>query len=128
MLVGEVLRTKGSVQPVNIGPEATIGEFVRLLMEKNVGAAAVCDAGGGIIGMISERDLVRGIFEIGAGVADIHVRDLMTADVVACHSDDSIKSIQDMMIEGRFRHMPVIEEGKLIGMVSMRNIVENLNS
>jgi CBS domain-containing protein len=126
MLVGEVLRAKGHDKARTIGPDVTIGAFVETLMDQHIGAVAVCDAGGGIIGMISERDIVRGISEIGAGVADVHVRDLMTADVVVCNSGDSMEGIREMMIEGRFRHMPVVEEGELIGMVSMRDVVIHL--
>jgi len=128
MLVGEVLHAKGHDKARTIGPDVTVGEFVDMLMDQHIGAVAVCDAGGGIIGMISERDIVRGISEIGAGIADIQVRDLMTADVIACNSNDSLESIREMMIEGRFRHMPVISEGELIGMVSMRDIVIHMKS
>ena len=126
MIVSDVIVAKGKPADT-IGPDASIGEFVDLLMDKHVGAVAVCDAGGGIIGMISERDIVRGLSVIGAGVADVKVRDLMTADVVACNSKDSLQGIREMMMEGRFRHMPVVEEGALIGMITMRDIVDHLN-
>jgi len=125
MLVGDVILAKGG-ETETIQPDAPVGEFVTLLMEKHIGAVAVCDAAGGIVGMISERDLVGGLSEVGAGVADILVRDLMTADVVACNSKDKLDDILAMMIEGGFRHMPVIEEGALVGMISMRDVIVHI--
>jgi len=111
---------------VTVSPDARIGEFIDILVAKDIGAVAVCDAGGGIIGMVTERDLVRGLSEAGAGVADILVRDLMSPDVIACNSGDTIQSIREMMAEGHFRHMPVVEEGELVGMISMRDIFVQL--
>ena len=86
----------------------------------------VVDGGGGIVGMISERDLVRGVVESGGDIVDKTVRELMTADVVACKSSDLLGDIKSMMSEGRFRHMPVIEEGELVGVISIRDIVDLL--
>lgn len=127
MLVGDVLLAKGG-ETETIGPDASVGEFVALLMDKHIGAAVVCDAGGGIVGMISERDLVRGLSEIGAGVAAVQVRDLMVTDVVVCDAGDTLTVIREIMAEGGFRHMPVIEEGALVGMITMRDVVVHLAS
>ncbi len=125
MLVGDVILAKGG-ETETIEPDAPVSAFVSLLMDKHIGAVAVCDASGGIVGMISERDVVGGLSKAGAGVADVLVRDLMTTDVVACSSKDGLEDILAMMIEGGFRHVPVVDEGALVGMISMRDIIGHI--
>ncbi len=124
MLVRTVLETKAAVATVK--PELAMTKLAERLTEHHIGALAVVDAGGGIIGVISERDVVRGLADHGAVLADLTVRDLMTADVVACKPDDSLADIREMMAVGRFRHMPVVEEGELVGMISVRDIVSHM--
>jgi CBS domain-containing protein len=125
MDVGTAIRAKKS-EVVTVSADDSIQALARTLTDNQVGAVPVVDAGGGIVGMISERDLVRGLASSGAEIVDLSVRDLMTADVVACKASDSLSDIKEMMTEGRFRHMPVIEEGELIGIVAIRDVMEHM--
>ena len=124
MLVRTVLEAKAAVATVK--PDLAMSDLAARLIEHRIGALAVVDAGGGMIGVISERDVVRGLADHGAALADLAVRDLMTADVVACKPEDSLADIREMMALGRFRHMPVVEEGELVGMISVRDIVSHM--
>ena len=125
MDVGTAIRANSPVV-VTVSADDDIRTLAGILTENHIGAVPVVDGGGGIVGMISERDLVRGIASGGADIVGQTVRDLMTADVVACKATDSLADIRDMMTEGRFRHMPVIEEGELVGIITIRNIVDNM--
>jgi len=124
MQVRTVLEAKAAVATVK--PDLAMSDLASRLIEHRIGALAVVDAGGGMIGVISERDVVRGLADHGAALADLAVRDLMTADVVACKPEDSLADIREMMALGRFRHMPVVEEGELVGMISVRDIVSHM--
>jgi CBS domain-containing protein len=125
MDVGTAIRSN-KTGIVTVNANDSIQDLARVLQEHHIGAVPVVDAGGGIVGMISERDLVRGLAEAGADIVNKTVRSLMTADVVACNSSDSLSDIKEMMTEGRFRHMPVIEEGNLVGIITIRDIVEHM--
>jgi CBS domain-containing protein len=125
MDVGTAIRSK-SPGVVTVSADDTIQALAAVLLENHIGAVPVVDGGGGIVGMISERDLVRGLATKGADIVNMTVRNLMTADVVACNSSDSLSVIKEMMTEGRFRHMPVIEEGELIGVITIRDVVEHM--
>jgi CBS domain-containing protein len=125
MDVGTAIRSK-KAGVVTVTPDQSIEALAAILLEHHIGALPVVDGGGGIVGMISERDLVRGLATSGGEIVNLTVRDLMTADVVACKSTDSLSGIKEMMTEGRFRHMPVIEESELVGLITIRDIVEHM--
>ncbi|MBT3703530.1 MAG: CBS domain-containing protein [Alphaproteobacteria bacterium] len=125
MDVGTAIRTRPS-GVVTVNADDTIQVLASVLLEHHIGAVPVVDGRGGIVGMISERDLVRGLATKGGDIINMTVRNLMTADVVACNSSDPLSVIKEMMTEGRFRHMPVIEEGELVGVVTIRDVVEHL--
>ena len=125
MDVGTAIRARGTTV-ITVSADDSIQSFAQVLQDNHIGAVPVVDAGGGIVGMISERDLVRGVANSGGDIVSQTVRDLMTADVVACKSSDSLSMIKEMMIEGRFRHMPVVEDGELVGMITIRDIAEHL--
>jgi CBS domain-containing protein len=125
MDVGTAIRSKSS-GVVTVSADDSIQALAGTLLENHIGAVPVVDGGGGIVGMISERDLVRGLATKGADIVNMTVRNLMTADVVACKSSDSLSDIKEMMTEGRFRHMPVIEEGELVGVITIRDVVEHM--
>ena len=80
---------------------------------------------GGLCGIISERDLARGLADHGAKLLDMRVSQLMTADVVTCSPDDGIDQLMHTMTEGRFRHLPVIEDGRMIGIISIGDVVKH---
>ena len=124
MHVADILKTKGS-NVVTSGADETVAATARLLNLKRIGAVVVCDAPGAVIGVISERDIVRGIAVNGQRALDMRVRDLMTSDVIACKPTDTIAEVMQVMTLGRFRHLPVIEDGKLQGIISIGDVVKN---
>ncbi len=124
MHVADILKTKGS-NVVTSGADETVAATARLLNVKRIGAVVVCDAPGKVIGVISERDIIRGIALNGQRALDMRVGDLMTSDVVVCKPTDTIAGVMQVMTLGRFRHLPVIEDGKLQGIISIGDVVKN---
>ena len=124
MLIRQILAGKGR-EVVSTRPDATIAEVARLLKAKRIGAVVVTDADGALCGIISERDLARGLADHGAELLGMRVRDLMTADVSTCAPDDGIDKLMQQMTEGRFRHLPVIEDGRMIGIISIGDVVKH---
>ena len=124
MFVSDILKGKGG-NVVSLTSEQPVGEALALLAQHRIGAVLVLDAGGGIAGILSERDLVRAMHRHGRAVFDKRVTDLMTTPVVTCSPRDPVGAIEGMMTAQRFRHVPVIDEGKLIGIVSIGDVVKN---
>jgi CBS domain-containing protein len=106
-------------------PEDTIEAAAMLLSTNNIGALPVRDGEGNLIGVISERDIVRGFAEQGSKVRDLRVRDLMTRDVITCSPDDTVKHAMKLMTQRHIRHLPVVEDGALISMISSRDVMES---
>ncbi len=124
MHVADILKTKGS-NVVTSGADETVAATARLLNLKRIGAVVVCDAPGKVIGVISERDIIRGIAINGQRALDMRVGDLMTSDVIVCKPTDTIAEVMQVMTHGRFRHLPVIGDDKLQGMISIGDVVKN---
>ncbi len=124
MHVADILKTKGS-NVVTSNADETVVATARLLNLKRIGAVVVCDAPGKVIGVISERDIIRGIAVNGQRALDMRVRDLMTSEVIVCKPTDTIAEVMQVMTLGRFRHLPVIEDGKLQGIISIGDVVKN---
>ena len=124
MKVQEILAHKGG-KVVTIRPDATISTAVHRLALERIGALVVSEDGISIAGILSERDLILALAEEGAGILapDRRVRDLMTKGVRTCRPDDLVKSVMAEMTRHRFRHMPVVEDGRLIGVVSIGDVV-----
>jgi len=124
MYVRDILSTKGG-RIVTIRPDATIAAATQLLAKHRIGAVLVTDATDGIAGILSERDIVRGLAKHGATVADLSVSDLMTRDVHTCTPNDTIADIMGVMTAQRIRHLPVLDEdGRLAGIVSIGDVVK----
>jgi CBS domain-containing protein len=123
MLIGQILAGKGR-EVVSTRPDATIAEVARLLKARRIGAVVVTDAGGELCGIISERDLARGLADHGADLLDMRVSQLMTADVVTCSPDDGIGQLMHTMTERRFRHLPVVQDGEMVGIISIGDVVK----
>src|SRR5262245_33039016 len=121
MLIAQILAGKGR-EVVSTRPEATIAEVESMLKARRLGADVVTDTAGDLCGIISERDLARGLADHGAKLLDMRVRQLMTADVVTCSPEDGIGQLMHTMTERRFRHLPVIEDGKMIGIISIGDV------
>ena len=123
MLVSHILREKGR-EVLAIGPDATLAEAARVLTKNRIGALIVRDAGGALCGIISERDIVRAVAEEGAAALAFAVASRMTKDVATCEETDTIEEIMETMTRCRFRHMPVMEDDAVTGIVSIGDVVK----
>ena len=124
MLVAEVLHTKGS-SVATIAPGASVAEVLRALAEHRVGALVVSPDGGHIEGIVSERDIVRHLDRVGARLLDEATRTIMTSDVRTCSPGDNVEELMVVMTEHRIRHVPVVENGALVGIVSIGDVVKS---
>ncbi len=123
MRVRDVLSRKGAAV-ATISAASRVAEVAAALAEHRVGALVVSDDGSGIDGIISERDLVRGLATYGAELLNMPVGELMTADVHTCGLADEVSELARTMTEKRFRHMPVVVDGVLSGIVTIGDIVK----
>ena len=124
MRIYEVLSGKGSQDVVTIKPDATVRELIALLAKHNIGALVVSTDGSSVDGIVSERDVVRRLHELEA-VVDLPVSDIMTADVETCTVEDSVNDLMKIMTARRFRHLPVVADGRLTGIVSIGDVVKH---
>ena len=122
MRVADVLKSNRQSLATCI-PEESITSICTRLSALNIGAFPVCDAHGALVGIISERDVVRAFAKDGARLADMHVRDLMTRDVTTCTQETSMVEAEKLMNKHRVRHLPVTEGAKLVGMLSIRDVM-----
>ena len=123
MTVARILAEKGSAV-VTVSPERTLDEAIHLLADKSIGALVVTDADGSVAGIISERDIMRVLARHGGASFDEPVSAHMTRKVVTCTRTTTIEDVMATMTNGRFRHVPVCEDGKLVGMVSIGDVVK----
>lgn len=124
MTVTLILAAKGR-DVVTIDPAATLAEATRLLAEKRIGAALILGADRRLVGIISERDIVRALAAGGAAALEEPVSKMMTRKVETCNEGETVASIMERMTAGKFRHMPVIDQGRLSGMVSIGDVVKH---
>jgi CBS domain-containing protein len=120
--ISDVLRSKGGTVST-VGPDMTVGELVDGLVRRNIGAMVVVGPGG-LVGIVSERDVVRKLHELGAALLDRPVSEIMTAQVITCTPADSVDSLTALMTTNRVRHVPVIDGGELTGIVSIGDVVK----
>lgn len=123
MKVAAILKDKGG-KVVTAKPEDTVAAVADLLKREKIGAVVVTGAGGSVAGILSERDIVRAIPAKGIDLLESRAADLMTRDVVTCTPDMDVHEVQKLMTEGRFRHIPVVVDGKLTGIVSVGDVVK----
>lgn len=124
MNVEQLLSDKGR-EVISVQPHRTLAEAVRVLSERRIGAVAVMGADGALVGILSERDIIRALGAEGAGALDSAVSRVMTAKVVTCRPQTSVDELMEIMTTGRFRHVPVIENGRVIGIVSIGDVVKH---
>ena len=122
MQVDNVLATKGS-QVATVGPDQSVREALALLAKYNVGALVVADAQANCIGIISERDIVRRA-AVDEGVFSLPVSDVMTAKVIVGRPHHDLLPVAHTMIEKRIRHLPIVDEGKVIGIISIGDVLK----
>lgn len=124
MLVKQILAMKDSDEIVTIGPDQTVEEAAQLLARRRIGAVVVSENDRTALGILSERDILRALGENGVGSLRGQVADLMTRKLVTCVTGDDALSVLDRMTQGRFRHMPVVDdEGGMIGLISIGDVV-----
>ena len=124
MIVMHILKLKGSAAVETIAPTAPISAAAATLAEKRYGALVVSTDGSSIAGIISERDIVRALAREAGGCLTMPVSKLMTERVETCAMSDSSNSVLERMTSGRFRHMPVVEDGKMVGLLSIGDVVK----
>ncbi|GBE43452.1 inosine-5'-monophosphate dehydrogenase [bacterium BMS3Bbin10] len=123
MTVGKILEKLGQ-QIATCRPEDTIQTVATILTTKGVGALPVCDERGEMVGIISERDIVTAFSLRGGEIKSLRVRDVMTSDVISCTGDDTPARARALLQTHRFRHLPVMNDGKLAGILSIRDLLE----
>lgn len=123
MNVATILKAKG-YNVVTASPGMTLAEAARLLSEKRIGALVIMQ-GRQMLGILSERDIVKTVAYAGAEALERSVRDVMTSRVVTCSLNDSVDELMDEMTDRRFRHLPVVEDGELVGIVSIGDVVKH---
>ena len=124
MTVTAILSAKGS-DVVSIEPSATLATAAKLLAARRIGSLVVLGAGGRLSGILSERDIVRAIGEHGVDALEQSVGQAMTRTVATCSPDDPIELIMERMTSGKFRHMPVVRQNRLAGIVSIGDVVKD---
>ncbi len=124
MRISEILRAKGS-EVVTVAPDASVRRLIALLADRNIGAVVVSRDGSTIEGIVSERDIVRRLNEHGAGLLDSPVSAIMTSPVRTCAPGDAVDGLRAIMTEHRIRHLPVVRDGRLAGLVSIGDVVKS---
>ena len=124
MTISIILASKGR-EVVTIAPSASLASAVGLLVEKCIGAVLILGADRRIVGILSERDVVRALAERGAGALEEPVSQTMTREVSTCNENESVFNIMERMTDERSRHVPVVDQGKLVGIVSIGDVVKH---
>ena len=124
MKIADVLKGKGS-SVVTTRPDSTVDTVIRRMRLERIGAVIISPDGKSIIGILSERDIVRALAEHGAALLAYKTQDLMTREVVTCSREDTLQSVMVKMTQRRIRHLPVVEQGRLAGIVSIGDAVKS---
>ena len=124
MIVSQILREKGH-DVYTVFKEISVKEVSALLAEKWIGAVVVTDQADAVEGIISERDVVRGLAQHGSSILDKKVEELMTKNVITHGLDDHIDDLMQEMSKSRIRHLPILDDGKLVGVISIGDVVKN---
>ena len=124
MLVSQILKSKPQAAVIFIAPGATVGDAVALLSEKRIGAVIVSRDGTTAEGILSERDIVRELGKRGPAVLSVKVEAIMTSRLVGCTAADQTNAVLQKMTDGRFRHMPVLDGSRMVGLISIGDVVK----
>ncbi|UWR21008.1 CBS domain-containing protein [Sulfitobacter sp. S190] len=124
MLVSQILNSKDSDKVVTAGPDLTIAGATAMLSERRIGTIVISANGETPDGILSERDIVRELGKQGAACLTDQVTGIMTRKLITCSRDTTAEQVMSQMTEGRFRHMPVLHEGKLVGLISLGDVVK----
>ena len=121
MLISDILRFKGS-EVVTIAPDASVTTLLAELADHNIGALVVRREGR-VVGIVSERDIVRRLHDLGHEVLDATVEQIMTTNVIACAPSDQVDQVANAMTDKRVRHLPVVDGEELVGIVTIGDVV-----
>jgi len=124
MLVQQILNSKDATDVISVKPGDTVASAANLLSTNRIGTVVVSADGTTLDGILSERDIVREIGKRGAGCLDDDVSSMMTSKITTCTPQDRSDEVLEMMTSGRFRHLPVMEDGKMIGLISIGDVVK----
>jgi CBS domain-containing protein len=124
MNIGQILMAKGRTVATS-RPDATLLEIANKLAQKKIGAIVIVGDNGEVVGIVSERDVIRKLGERGPAVLSEPVSQSMTANVISCQETSTLDERMEVMTQGRFRHVPVIEDGALVGIISIGDVVKN---
>ncbi|MEP2781033.1 MAG: CBS domain-containing protein [Pseudoruegeria sp.] len=125
MIVQQILKHKGDEGVVTLAPGTTVADAAALLSERRIGTVVISSDGQTADGILSERDIVRELGNRGAECMANKVDDLMTTNLITCTKADKTDDVLQKMTDGRFRHMPVVEDGKMIGLISLGDVVKS---
>lgn len=125
MIVSQMLKSKDNVGVVSVKPTDTVAEAVKLLSEKRIGTVVVSADGVTLDGILSERDIVREMGKRGTACLNDAVSTMMTAKLITCSPSDTALEVLEMMTNGRFRHLPVMDNGQMIGLISIGDAVKS---
>ncbi len=124
MLVSQMLKSKPEMGVISVTPTSTVTEAAKLLSEHRIGTVVVSSDGETLDGILSERDIVRELGKRGVACLTDPVRDLMTSKLTTCSPSNSALEVLEIMTEGRFRHLPVMQDGKMVGLISIGDAVK----
>ena len=124
MLVQQILKSKGDSAVITITPQTKVSEAAQILAERRIGGLVVSRDGDTVEGILSERDIVRSLAVRGVACMTETVSEMMTRNPVCCSRQDTSDAVLARMTDGRFRHMPVVEAGKLVGIVTIGDVVK----
>lgn len=123
MLISTILHEKGG-DIISVTATTSIEDVTKVLKERRIGAVLVLEDDGTIDGVLSERDIVRGLASDGTAVLKLEARTLMTRDVITCTSAQDLRGAMEIMTKNRIRHLPIVDDGKLIGLISIGDLVK----
>lgn len=124
MRVHQILKSKPEGGVITIEPGASVAEAAALLSARRIGSIVVSATGTDVAGILSERDIVRELGKRGPGCMSDKIDDLMTTEIVSCSPSEDANDVLEKMTEGRFRHMPVVEDGAMVGLISIGDVVK----
>lgn len=124
MIVQQILKAKGAEGVVTVPPDMSVSDVSKVLTENRIGGVVVSETGDTAEGILSERDIVRALSHRGPACLEDTASQMMTRDPVCCETRDTADQVLRRMTDGRFRHMPVVEQGKLIGIVTIGDVVK----
>ncbi|MBE9635739.1 CBS domain-containing protein [Salipiger mangrovisoli] len=124
MQVQQILKDKSDDGVVTVTPKSSVADAAQVLSERRIGGVVISDDGQRPLGILSERDIVRALAAQGASVLGLSCEDLMTRKLQVCTRDEDTNVVLARMTEGRFRHMPVVEDGMLVGIISIGDVVK----